>query len=49
MMPTLIASFLGMNLEEGTTIFNWGFWLAVGISLLITLFAVVFMVKKKWF
>ena len=26
MMPTLIASFLGMNLEEGTTIFNWLFW-----------------------
>ena len=49
MMPTLIASFLGMNLEEGTTIFNWGFWAAVGVSLLITLMAVVFMVRKKWF
>lgn len=49
MMPTLIASFLGMNLEEGTTIFNWGFWLAVGISILITLLCVWYMVKKKWF
>jgi magnesium transporter len=49
MMPTLIASFLGMNLEEGTTIFNWGFWATVGVSLLITLLAALFMVKKKWF
>lgn len=49
MMPTLIASFLGMNLELGTTIFNWVFFAAVGGSLLFTLLAVVFMVKKKWF
>ena len=49
MMPTLIASFLGMNLEEGTTIFNWGFWATVGASLLITLLAAVYMIKKKWF
>lgn len=49
MMPTLIASFLGMNLELETTIFNWVFFAAVGGSLLFTLLAVVFMVKKKWF
>jgi magnesium transporter len=49
MMPTLIASFLGMNLEEGTTIFNWLFWVTVGASLLITLLAAVYMIKKKWF
>ena len=49
MLPTVIASFLGMNLEEGTTIFNWLFWATVGASLLLTLLSALYMIKKKWF
>ena len=49
MLPTLIASFFGMNLEIGSTIFNWWFYTAVFVSLVLTAFSVLFFFKKKWF
>ena len=49
MLPTLIASFFGMNLEIGSTIFNWWFYTAVFVSLILTAFSVLFFFKKKWF
>lgn len=49
MVPTLIASLLGMNLEEGTTIFNWTFWAVCGSAILFTALITFFFVKKKWF
>ena len=49
MMPTLIASFFGMNLEQGTTIFNWTFATVACISLLITVVTALIFVRKHWF
>jgi magnesium transporter len=49
MLPTLIASFFGMNLEIGTSIFNWMFYIAVFISIAFTALSAVFFYKKKWF
>jgi magnesium transporter len=49
MLPTLIASFFGMNLEIGSTIFNWMFYIAVIISISLTALSVIFFYKKKWF
>ncbi|MBR2493530.1 MAG: magnesium transporter CorA family protein, partial [Paludibacteraceae bacterium] len=49
MLPTLIASFFGMNLEIGTTIFNWWFYIAVIVSIFLTALSVLFFYKKKWF
>ena len=49
MLPTLIASFFAMNLEIGTSIFNWMFYIAVFISIAFTALSAVFFYKKKWF
>ena len=49
MMPTLIASFFGMNLEQGTTIFNLLFLVVSLISVCITSVCAYFFYKKKWF
>ncbi|HOH96279.1 MAG: magnesium transporter CorA family protein [Paludibacteraceae bacterium] len=49
MMPTLIASYFGMNLESGTTIFNWTFLIVIITSILITAFTTGFFIKKRWF
>ena len=49
MLPTLIASFFGMNLEIGTSIFNWMFYIAVFSSIAFTALSAVFFYKKKWF
>ena len=49
MLPTLIASYYGMNLEEGTTIYNPGFYVVIGATLLLSTFIVVIFRKMKWF
>jgi len=48
MLPTLIASFYGMNLEIGTTIHNPKFYVVIAISLIISIFITVFFRKKNW-
>ena len=48
MIPTLIASYYGMNLEVGTTIYNPGFFVVVGISLLISIVCIIYFIKKRW-
>ncbi|MBO4370724.1 MAG: magnesium transporter CorA family protein [Paludibacteraceae bacterium] len=49
MVPTLIASYFGMNLEIGTTIFNYTFLAVIIGSLLITTITSLIFVKKRWF
>jgi magnesium transporter len=48
MLPTLIASFYGMNLEEGTTIHNPKFYVVIVLSLLLSVFITMFFKKKRW-
>jgi len=48
MLPTLIASFYGMNLEVGTTIYNPGFYLVIVASLLLSVLITMFFKKKRW-
>jgi magnesium transporter len=48
MLPTLIASFYGMNLEVGSTIYNPSFYLVIVISLLLSVVIAVFFKKKRW-
>lgn len=49
MLPTLIASFFGMNLELGTTIFNPIFYIVAMISIIFTAISAFLFYKKKWF
>ena len=49
MMPTLIASFFGMNLELNTTIFNWTFLIVILVALALTTVTTIVFFKKKWF
>jgi len=48
MFPTLIASFYGMNLEQGTTIHNPKFYVVIAASLILSIFITVFFRKKNW-
>lgn len=49
MFPTLIASFFGMNLESGSSIFNGIFIFVVIMSLVVTAAITYVFVKKNWF
>jgi magnesium transporter len=49
MLPTLIASYFGMNLERGTTIYNPGFYLVIAASLLLSVIIILFFRKMRWF
>lgn len=49
MMPTLIASFFGMNLEIGTTIFNPMFYIVTFLTVLFTALTTVYFIRKNWF
>ncbi len=49
MIPTLIASFFGMNLEEGSTIYNIGFYKIILVSLVISIFITFIFIKRRWF
>lgn len=46
-IPTLIASLFGMNTGVPFEGKQWGFWLVVGVSLIISFFLIVFFKKKK--
>jgi magnesium transporter len=48
MLPTLIASYYGMNLEEGTTIYNPNFYIVIVLSLVLSIFIALFFRKKRW-
>jgi len=48
MLPTLIASYYGMNLERGTTIYNPGFFLVIVVTLIFSTMITVFFRKKRW-
>lgn len=49
MVPTLIASFYGMNVDVGLSGLSWAFWLIIGISAILTTIVVVLLKKWKWF
>jgi len=48
MLPTLIASFFGMNLINGMEQWSWGFPLAIIISILVTLFGLFWFKRNRW-
>lgn len=48
MLPTLIASFFGMNLINGMENWSWGFPIAIIISILVTLFGLFWFKRNKW-
>jgi magnesium transporter len=48
MLPTLIASFYGMNLQKDDTIHNPKFYVVVVLSLILSIFITVFFRKKRW-
>jgi magnesium transporter len=48
MLPTLIASYYGMNLEEGSSIHNPKFYLVIACTLLISIVVWIFFRRKKW-
>jgi len=49
MIPTLIASFYGMNIPNSFERSTWGFGLVVVISVLLSGIGLFFFRKKKWF
>jgi magnesium transporter len=48
MLPTLIASFYGMNLEEGSTIHNPRFYIVIFCSLMLAVIITLYFRKKRW-
>lgn len=49
MVPTLIASFYGMNVEISYGNHPWVFWLIIGGSLLLSSILYIFLRKIRWF
>jgi len=49
MLPTLVASYYGMNLEKGTTIHNAQFFMVIAGSLVLSVICVIYFLKKHWF
>ena len=49
MIPTLIASFYGMNVPNTFENNPFGFWLILVISFSISSLAVVFFIRRRWF
>jgi len=48
MLPTLIASFYGMNLEAGSTIHNLKFYFVIMCSIVVSIIITVVFKKKRW-
>jgi len=48
MIPTLIASYYGMNLEVGTTIHNWQFFTVIASTLVLAMAIIIYFLKKRW-
>jgi magnesium transporter len=48
MLPTLIASFYGMNLQVEDRIYNPKFYIVVVLSILLSIFITLFFKKKRW-
>jgi len=48
-IPTLIASLWGMNVPVPLEGNPYGFWIVLGISVVLSLAATIFMKKKKMF
>ncbi len=49
MIPTLIASLYGMNVPNGLENNPQGFWIAILLSIIITVTGIILFLKKKWF
>ena len=48
MLPTLVASLFGMNLVNGMEQSNWGFLVAIVISVIITVIGWWYFRKRQW-
>ena len=48
-IPTMLASFWGMNLGVPLTRSEYGFWYVVATSVLLTILVILFFRKKKMF
>lgn len=48
MLPTLVASLFGMNLINGMEQSNWGFVVAIGISIIVTVIGWIYFKKRQW-
>jgi magnesium transporter len=48
MLPTLVASLFGMNLVNGMEQSNWGFLVAIIISVIITVIGWWYFRKRQW-
>ena len=49
MIPTVVASFYGMNVPNTLQGNRYGFWIVLLISLVLSTFGVLFFRSKKWF
>ncbi|MBQ9470859.1 MAG: magnesium transporter CorA family protein [Bacteroidales bacterium] len=49
MLPTLVASLFGMNVPNGMESNPYGFFIILLISLVCSLVAIIYFVKKRWF
>lgn len=49
MIPTVIASFYGMNVPNALQENPFGLWIIIGISLLFSTFGVLLFRKRRWF
>ena len=49
MLPTLVASLFGMNVPNGMENNPYGFLIILSISLVSSLIAILYFVKKRWF
>lgn len=47
-IPTIIGSFFGMNVPIPGTTWQWAFPVIVGVTLLVTIAALIFFIRKNW-
>ncbi|HYQ58290.1 MAG TPA: magnesium transporter CorA family protein [Draconibacterium sp.] len=49
MIPTLVASFYGMNVPNNLETHRWAFFLILGISIVLALVGILIFRKREWF
>ena len=49
MIPTLVASFYGMNIPNNLETSRWAFFLILGISIILALIGILIFRKREWF
>jgi magnesium transporter len=49
MIPTVIASFYGMNVPNDLQNNSMGLWIIIAVSILLSVFGVFLFKRKRWF